>query len=653
MESTKIERIKKLSDEVNELHPLLSNLFSKIPNINHIEYTQGPTEMGADFILKKTDEIMGMTSFIGVIVKVGKIKQDHREIERQIEECGVERKVEGGKRKIYLNEIWIITNDTISDGAERKIYENYKNRNISFFDGTKLSHLIERFYPEYWTDISLSLGEYLRETKNLAESLIKSSTLIDTNTPQIRIDQKLYKLDSRVVPDKGRTRRPTLHSIENIIEKESFILIEGLMGTGKSTLIHKVISKYASAESLALDKTIPIGITFKDYYKDYKDNPEELIEDAILSSKVNKADYKFLVIIDGLDEVKIDSEERTEVITKLTTKYRELDNIKLLLTSRNIEEPQEKITLSKHLSRYQISALTIAQVISLVEAICGNTTVRTKLQNGIGRSHLFKTLPRTPISALLLAKILKEDYAELPSTMTELYSKYMELVLGRWDERKGLQSQKEYEIIDNVTSNLGYYIIDNDLQALSAKEAENFFKDYIKERNIKINAQDVFEKFLSKKEVIQYNNSTLTIQFKHRTFAEYFHAKKMLRDQLAVIDENIYELYWSTPYFFYIGLLKDCPNLIDQLNLIKITNDSLRFSKIVTNGNYLLAGYLTPYSYISEGVKSSFFEAAEIISSTIENKNTYLASLSKMQLLYLITHCLINSFGYEYFQTSL
>ncbi|RFQ15165.1 transcriptional regulator, partial [Pseudomonas sp. ATCC 13867] len=134
--------------------------------------------------------------------------------------------------------------------------------------------------------------------------------------------------------------------------------------------------------------------------------------------------------------------------------------------------------------------------------------------------------------------------------MTELYSKYSELVLGRWDMSKGLQSQKEYEIIDSVCTDLGAYVIQNGLDEVSSAEAREFFSRYIKERNIKLDPGVVYERFLSKKEIINYNVNNLTISFKHRTFAEYFSAKKLVRENSAVIDEKVFDSYWCTVYFF-------------------------------------------------------------------------------------------------------
>ena len=48
MEQWKLDKLKSLTNEVKELHPVLRSLFSKDPSISRFEYTNGPNEIGAD-----------------------------------------------------------------------------------------------------------------------------------------------------------------------------------------------------------------------------------------------------------------------------------------------------------------------------------------------------------------------------------------------------------------------------------------------------------------------------------------------------------------------------------------------------------------------------------------------------------------------------
>ena len=64
--------------------------------------------------MSKADDILGDAFYIGVIAKVDKITQNFKGIERQIDECAIPRTFMGGKRKINLEEVWVITTKSIS-----------------------------------------------------------------------------------------------------------------------------------------------------------------------------------------------------------------------------------------------------------------------------------------------------------------------------------------------------------------------------------------------------------------------------------------------------------------------------------------------------------------------------------------------------------
>lgn len=651
MESQKIERIRRLEKEVQDFHPLLRVLLKRIPYIKNLEYRQGPGENGADFVLEKHDEVLNSTSYIGVIVKVGKIKQDQTDVERQIEECGMERTFDSGKKKIFISEIWIITNDTVTENAQQKIHFKYKNTSIVFFDVQKVVALVDRYYPEYWTDISVKLGEYLRGVRAFSENITKNSAILEFQD-NINIEQKVIKLSSKVRPDQGRTSKSHQITIHDAIKSEDLIFLEGVMGAGKSNLVKRAIQRLTSPDVVNVEKVIPIGMTFKDYIDIYKEDISEIISSTARDSNTDPANHTYLLILDGLDETQNSSGEKIESLKKLSQHVRASERLKALVTSRPIDDLKEKNEIDKHYSRYQVLQLSTKQLLTFIEKACDNPAAIERLTAGIERSALFRNLPKTPISAILLARILKEDPAELPSTMTELYSKYCELVLGRWDINKGLQSQKEYEVIDSVCTNLGAYIIENGLTDVSSKEVFGFFSQYIKERNIKICPNSIFEKFLSKKELIAYSSRSLTISFKHRTFAEYFSAKKMARDNSAHIDEKVFDPYWCTVYFFYVGLKRDCPELIDALVGVEVKDTQQKIYRVFQMAQYLLAGHLTPYKNISAALKDTYSVAAKLLQEGLSGHSP-LSALPPMQLIYILSYGVCHAYGYEYFSDAI
>jgi len=142
MERVKLDKLAAISSEVEELHPLLQLLLPKLPRITYVDYTHGQGEMGADFVLSREDDTFAETEYIGVIAKIGKIAQDYTDIERQIKECEMPRTVFGGKKKVYVTEVWVIVTGTITRNAQEKIEKEYNTRKIKFVNGARKAETV-------------------------------------------------------------------------------------------------------------------------------------------------------------------------------------------------------------------------------------------------------------------------------------------------------------------------------------------------------------------------------------------------------------------------------------------------------------------------------------------------------------------------------
>ncbi len=171
-------KLNDLKDEVRELHPILNKLFHALPNIVECEYTQGPSEKGADFVLLKRDDVSGFDDHVGVIAKIGGIQQNFSEVERQIKECKLERYFRNGKEKIRIREIWVVCTGTITENAKDRIFEEFKNEKINFLDGKRLESLVDTYVPYVWQTESVEIGKYLSETRLKVEEAEKRLSLI-------------------------------------------------------------------------------------------------------------------------------------------------------------------------------------------------------------------------------------------------------------------------------------------------------------------------------------------------------------------------------------------------------------------------------------------------------------------------------------------
>lgn len=446
-----LEQIKKriagISSEVDELHPLLAELFRNHQKILHFEHTHGLDEMGADFVLTHSHDVLGTTEYIGVVAKRGKIHLNLDDVERQIRECTrIPRKVDNGKKEVVLSQVWVIATGNITRGAKEKIHAEYPGTNVHFVDGGDLSSMVAEYVPSYRWDIDLPVSNYLSSIKARSEELDKSFDLMQLEGEPIYIGQDVERVEIDPYGTE-KHKKSSKHKRVDILKELSenrLMLIEAHMGGGKSKLLRKLTQHYADVATFIEEKVLPVHATFKELVDDYGGDLHKLCVEKVpceVRETVGQdADYLFL--IDAVDEKDMLPEELSKIVASLADKVDEEKHYRLVLTSRHIASIDFDKRLLYRLGRYEIAPLTMGKIFKFLEAICRKLDLQSRIIEDLQRSHLFDKLPRNPIAAVLLGQLLAENQQELPSTMTELYQKYMELALGRWTPGKGCRLSK-------------------------------------------------------------------------------------------------------------------------------------------------------------------------------------------------------------------
>lgn len=649
------EQLNKIVDEVKELHPLLKALLPKLPRVIDLEYTHGPNEKGADFVIARQNDTFGYTEYVGIIAKIGKISQNFDDIERQIDECEMIRFFRGGKQQIQIDEVWVITTQGITNNAQEKINHKFKSRKISFVDGERLAKLIDTHLPSFWTNVEVEVGDYLAKLYMRNERAEQNASLFGIADPNFYIEQEIYMVSgSRYHEEQiGLHRRVRKVDIFREIEKQKLLLIEGSMGYGKSRLLRWITHYYTQPTVYLEKKILPIWLTYKQFIDEFDSTLANVIKHEIYESlKRVTEDAEILILVDGVDEKRLSPEEQLASLNLLASQVNSTDKVRVILTSRYLSGLDQNI-ISK-IARYELQPLSLKHTLEILSTLCKKFDVKSRIMEDLKKSQLFKAMPRSPIAAILLAKLLNETREELPSNMTELYAKYSELILGRWDVEKGLQSEREYDALDRIMMKIAEFMIDNELHVISIEDAKTIFKQYLNSRNLKIDPDSLFEKVAKRCEMVAVDFPRNTFAFRHRTFAEYFYAKDKAKNERLLIDERAFQLYWLNVYFFYVGTLKDCSHILKELSGIQTLSNGERWLKIINMSNYLLAAYSSPYETIVECLVDAAIEAADLYRETISGKQSVLFSnLSQMHILFIIQLLMREGYGYEFFANAI
>ncbi|EUJ11605.1 hypothetical protein Meth11DRAFT_2451 [Methylophilaceae bacterium 11] len=652
----KLEKLHSLKNEVKDLHPFLSDLFRKIPELTNVEYTHGPDEFGADFVLISTDNLLGGEEYIGVVVKQGSIKQDQDDIERQIKECQITpRKIAGGKKVVVLNQIWIVTNGTISANAREKIKNFHSDKNIKFIWDETLIKLVDKNFPTFWEDVDRNVGNYLSALEVKVKNLNSKFSILDVNQNDIYIDQQLVRIDVNDIK-KFRVRlkqKPV--KLKDVLANERVVFVEAPMGYGKSKLLRQAAMEYSELKNFSQNKILPIFIDYRDLLDDYDNKIESILDRLRTKEKINHEELNIVLFIDSMDENKIDDEIKVQKVIEFVKGAICYKNIKIVFASRPFRNPLLDEKLDTVLVRFELMQLSMDRIVKFVETLCNAEVITTKLKSDLSKSALFKSLPRSPISAILLSRVLASNVRELPSTLPELYSKYMDLVLGRWEIQKGNSSEKEYETTVIIVRLIAKFMLENDLASIGIGDAEDIISNYLSERETGYTVKSIFGKIQEFDQVINVDLQNNKLNFTHRSFLEFMFAESLFFSYgISAQIENPFALYWGASNYFYLGKLKDCPLQLDKIFRLISLDERERLNKIVYSGSYLLAGYQSPYKVISSCLAIVIKEAAEFFCHVVENpQESPFGNFPKLQLLAIITSLLRKSLEYEFFKKAL
>lgn len=653
LEDFKKKRVEEIKDEIKDFHPLLKNLFKKMPSINRVEYTHGNAEMGADFVLSMLHPVLNTERYIGVIVKIGKINQDTTGIEKQVKECSIPRYFEYGKKEIHIDEIWVVSNGTISNNARRVIRNDAQLRSVEFISGNEIIELIDKHLPLFWANLSVPVSEYISKIREKNLQFERSTSLLQIGDKDFYVEQDVYEvLDSKHSSENKFKSKPKKVNFVEHIKKNKISFIEGSMGTGKSRLLRKLISHFTSPEVFHEEKLLPIIIDYRDLIDKYEGNIEQLIDNSV-GQELKKEfgnDINLLLLIDGVDEKKFSVDEELNRFIKTIEELDKIPNLKTVLTSRHLKTLESVNSLSGRFGRYEIRALTFSKVLEFVKNLCKQLNLTQRIVEDLRKSKLFRDLPQSPISAILLAKLIDEHSKELPSNMTELYSKYTELTLGKWDIDKGIQSDKEYQVLNTFFMNLSEYMIQNELKQISIEEAKVRLIDYLKPRNLGLDVDSLLDRILNRCEIIATDHDKGILFFKHRTFAEFLYAKKIIETQKLQIDKRVFTSYWNNVFYFCVGILKDCPDVLEAITNYPTDSETERIKKIANLPNFYLAGFASPYKVISEGIEKLVIDASKYYIEVITNKQTSVFThFPPMICLYFMNYLIQEGLSYDFF----
>lgn len=635
---------------VKDLKDIMINILEISGKEIREEYSDGEDE----YLMYKQKSFEGEDYWVLCIFKIGDVggvsKFDERnQTQYLLNEISTINKngfTFNNNNKIIPEKIIIITNGIITSNSKNEI--NQLENNILYWDINTICEKLNEKWPDYFLNKEPVIHEYLSNLKNHLEDVSKElqilyynntikkiwdifidlqleETKIEDEKINFKIDNSLNKNDSSIVVTNQSINFKKIFKkrlkIKDIFEQKKDAIILGDMGSGKSTILKKMvldlINEYVSENEKKRDCKIPIFLLAKDIiynfdlFKTIDINIKYLSGNKIYDLKKLLNDGEAIIFIDGLDEIK--DENSDEYFDQLNEFKNTYQNTQLIISSRpSIDIDKAKIF--SNYRRFEILPLDYAQIDELLEKWFPTSIKhKQKLLNVLKKTALSSAIPKTPLAITLLAIIFDDDdkIEEIPANITELYNKFTEVFLGKWDKEHGITSQDKYGIRSHLINHIALIIHFKISNEIGKEDLFDILNDYKKSKRYDdIDIEQLESDLLLRNPL--FVKSGNNYKFIHKSFQEYFVSKgieqtnEFTKNAEEFLIKNFLDDWWSTVILFYVGNKKDCPNFIERISSETIPNDSQEtYTKMDNLGKILQAAISTDIISKTIGIKSA------------------------------------------------
>lgn len=515
------------------------------------------------------------------------------------------------RRNVTPNNVMLIASGRINDAARQHIIDKISSPNILFLDSDELVPRIDENYPELWLGIEADLLPYFQAIQRsiLGDHSSHETDGHDGILVSAADDISFVALTLYRTVSKRRTVRGRVEEVPHFEEipfssavnyKSKRILILGDGGSGKSTGLKRVALELAR-RALEDDSSYRIPIVLK-AVDIARVKPSSLIEFADATARALSSTAKtcfsdkdlasgsVIFMIDGLDEVG-DDVDKVFVLDALDDLQKTSPKCQIILTSR----PYRFISDLNQLKRYdefRVSPISWKQAEKIVKRVTESRQIPQEQARGFLRSlekiHGFEL---NPLLVTVFAATVDLTKKDIPANITELFKKFTELMLGRWDERKGLKQQYQAPLKDFVLKRLAFRMHVDRKTSIPKMEAIELIKTELIQRGHEEDVPKLLDEIFSRSGIFRVIGDN--VEFQHHLLQEFF-AGRGISDQ-EMIQNFIQDDWWRRPLVFYFG--EEATNITLLLGSTKVAQGfqpKLMVEAATTIGLALQACYLSP-----------------------------------------------------------
>lgn len=551
----------------------------------------GPTEQGKDALFYEVDRLEALR-LIAVQTKKGtlnlaaKASQNIVDIVAQLRTAAQTSyaMLTPVRMKKKPSQVILISSGKINEAARKHIVEEVGDTTIYFLDSDDIIPWIDALIPHIWLDINTNVATYVaalekqlvggegpfaRQFLPTDPSVASTCFQDDAVSLQIRRANDLSiakKRGARSVRSSKKVREDAvfpLHALQTKPFKRVLILGDG--GEGKTFGLLQMAYRTAKAglESGSFD-SIPVLVKATDLVQAASPNLADHIEQLSRGLTVEKTPAfglkelnsgKVCVFIDGLDEVGLQKNRNSvaNLALDFSTAY---PKCLVIITSRPYEYLAEIDGLQtfERFSVVPISWKDAEKIISITKRQGADSermevALHDKARETLSHLSQIQGFNLNPLMVSVYAQTTNFDHQDVPPNITELFKRFTEQMLGRWDELRGLKNLHKPMVKDYALQSLAFSMHERRITKIAKAEAVAIIQRKLEELGHRESADGILAETIERSSL--FRDFGEDIGFRHHLFQEFFAGRGM--GSSGVVSDLIDDSWWRRSIVFHYG----------------------------------------------------------------------------------------------------
>ncbi len=565
--------LQKSEDEFRDL--LIRPLFLRRNLEDGRDYC-GPDEKGKDAVFVASDQL-GLKNVYVVQTKKGKLnlasKNDANVIQAITQlKTALATPVcfTASKEKKFPSKVILCASGKINEHARHHIVEEVKDPRLEFMDSDDIIPTVDELFPEFWLGIDTNVLPYLKKIISNLEmdgdnlsiaDLLPAGSTSSTATDKMFVQLQLHRTVLRSRKVKGQIiREPKFEEIPVtglLSRKQALFAMFGEAGSGKSTTLRR-LAYIIAKKSIKGDKEYQIPVIFRSvdlFSADERSVVELSHEITQRIARSHTACFstddllygRVTILVDALDELS-SVESKILVLERLAEFHARYPLCKVIVTSRDHASVKTLVRIKQY-EAFTLSPINYRQAESIIERVKDAKKLPEHVSEEIlRRLQEVHGMTLNPLLVTVFAATTEYSRRDIPANITELFKKYTELMLGRWDATKGLSQQYQASLKDFVLRKVAYEMHRRQVTSMPLEDFKGVIEIELRKRSQRTEVPQLVDEIVNRSGLFRTVGNG--VEFRHLLLQEFFAGRGIPRELLAtyVSDE-----WWQRAIVFYFG----------------------------------------------------------------------------------------------------